>query len=126
LIWVDLRRGLPPLYDVFSLLVSALPAIVTEENGSVESSRGWEANFLTAFFGNGSGAKFFRELLLAACKSLHIPPKGLWENVSPFLTLRIHYYASRKSDQRGLHLKFKELALRNCQDFILADTFKAP
>jgi SAM-dependent methyltransferase len=31
--WNDLRRGLPPLYDVFTLLVSALSAVVTEDNG---------------------------------------------------------------------------------------------
>jgi len=120
--WVDLRRGLPPLYDVFSLLVSALPAVATEKNGSSEASRGWEANFLATFFGNGPAAKLFRDLLLIACSRLQLPPTGLWEMFLQFLKLRINYYASRESDQRGLHLKFMELSLRNCQHFVLADT----
>jgi SAM-dependent methyltransferase len=119
--WDDLRRGLPPLYDVFSLLVSALPAVVTEENPIGDSPQGWETHFLAAFFGNGSAAKFFRKLLEMACSRLHIPPAGLWEAFLQFLELRANYYASRESDQCELHSKFLELALRNSQHFILAD-----
>jgi SAM-dependent methyltransferase len=116
--WNDLRRGLPPLYDVFTLLVSALSAVVTEENGIGESSRGWEAHFLAAFFRNGSAADFFRKLLAMACSRLQIPTTGLWEMFLQFLTLRTNYYASRGSDQRELHSKFLELTLRNSQHFI--------
>jgi SAM-dependent methyltransferase len=120
--WDDLRRGLPPLYDVFSLLVSALPAVETEKNGLDESPSGWETHFLTAFFGNGSAAKFFRELLVMACSRLQIPATEPLVMFLQFLELRTHYYASRKSDNRGLHLKFLELTLRNSQHFILADS----
>jgi SAM-dependent methyltransferase len=122
--WDDLRRGLPPLYDVFSLLVSALPAVVTEESEIAELPRGWETHFLAAFFGNGSAAKFFRKLLVMACSRLQIPPTGLWKMFLQFLALRTNYYASRESDQRELHSKFLELSLRNTQHFILADTSK--
>jgi len=122
--WDDLRRGLPVLYDVFSLLVSALPAVVIEEKGPRESSRRWEAHFLAAFFGNGSTAKFYRKLLLVACGRLQIPPAGLWQLFLEFLVVRTHYHASRESDQRELHSKFLELTLRNSQHFILADTFE--
>jgi len=120
--WDDLRRGLPPLYDVFSLLVSSLPAVVTEENEISELPRGWETHFLAAFFGNGSAAKFFRKLLVMACSRLQIPRTGLWKMFLQFLALRTNYYASRESDQRELHLRFLELTLRNSQHFILGDT----
>ena len=114
--WHDLRRGLPPLYDVFSLLVSALSAVVTEENG-------WEAQFLAVFFGYGSAANVFRKLLVMACSRLQIPTTEVWDMFRQFLAVRTHYYVSRDSGRQSeLYSKFSELTLRNRQRFIFSDT----
>jgi hypothetical protein len=120
--WHDLRRGLPPLYDVFSLLVSALSGVATKGSGIGESSRGWETHFLEAFFGNGSAANFFRELLVRACSRLQIPTTELWELFLRFLGVRTNYYVSRESGQRMLYSKFVDLAVRNRKHFLFSDT----
>jgi SAM-dependent methyltransferase len=120
--WLDLKRGLPPLYDVFSLLVSALSGAVTEGNGIGESSRGWEAYFLEAFFGNRSAANFFRELLVLTCSRLQVPTTELWELFLQFLVVRTNYFISRESGQRELYSKFLELAVLNRKRFIFSGT----
>jgi SAM-dependent methyltransferase len=115
--WEHMTRGLPPLYDVFTLLVSALPAAHTEKE-SLSAAAGWDKHFLAAFFGKGQSANLFKELIVKACNQMQIPQTQVWEIFLQFLVLRINDFKYRKSGHQEIHKRFLALALGHAKNFI--------
>jgi hypothetical protein len=95
--WEHLRRGLPPLYDVYTLLVSALPLFTDREQSTSPAETPWAANLQTAFFGNGSPAQLYREMIMRALRGFGVGPEEAWRQFVHFLLLVLHRLRSRKS-----------------------------
>lgn len=127
--WGHLTRGVPPLYDVFSLLLSVVPTVVLEKEALTPPEDLPERQFLAAFFGQGPWAEFFHEKILAACQWLASPPSLVWEMFLQFLFLRIqHLLLQGHPLTRGqaqlvppmTHnlVRFVRLALRHSGEFL--------
>ncbi|MBI2797618.1 MAG: methyltransferase domain-containing protein [Gemmatimonadetes bacterium] len=104
--WEHLVSGTPALYDVYSLLVSALPAIGIGEEFAGSHSEAWAERFKAGFFGAGPWADTFRQLLGRACAGLGVPESKAWPQFVQFLLLRTHYYADRGGRARSDHMAF--------------------
>ena len=118
--WENLSRGLPPLYDVLTLLLSVVPLVGMGERRFSSRRRTLEEQFLTAFFGTGRWTGLFRELLLAACEPLSVAPSQLWKAVVAFLILRINQFELRRSPVAAqTHMKFVVRALEHKEKFLV-------
>ena len=116
--WEHLSRGLPALYDTFSLLLSSLPVI--EVQNSSDAKNLLEAQFLTAFFGNNESATLMRDLLLSACAQFAIPKEQAFAQFVAFLTIRSNYFAGRSRAMMKYHQRFLEIAENRRPDFIIS------
>lgn len=119
--WEHLTRGVPPLCDVFSLLISALPAVTVERSNVRPEQSSIELKFLAAFFGRASWAELFRGLLRHACKELSLPTGQVWETFIRFLILRIHHFVPRSSAAVAAHSNFLVCALRHRGEFLFSE-----
>ena len=118
--WEHLFRGGPPLYDVFTLLLSVLPAVSVDLKKPNISQTPWVSRFEEAFFGRGQWAGRFRAWLSTACEKLEVSRADVWPMFLQFLILRTHYVRERGSWLAVEHLKFVETALDKKEDFLLA------
>jgi SAM-dependent methyltransferase len=118
--WEHLARGVPPLSDVFSLLISVLPVVTLEGPNVGPEQRSFEPKFLEAFFGRASWAGLFRDLLLHACKESSLPTEQVWEAFVRFLILRIHHFVPISSPAMTAHSKFLVCALQRRGEFLFS------
>lgn len=116
--WGSLRRGLPPLYDVLSLLISVLPVMQLENIATPADNDLLEAQFLEAFFGRGRWSKLNAQLLLGICRHLGIPSHLIWDMLVQFLFLRARFYLSRGSEEARSYLSFLRLTSRHTREFL--------
>src|SRR2546426_2481098 len=128
--WGHLTRGVPPLYDVFSLLLSVVPTVVLEKEALAPAENLLERQFLAAFFGQGPWVEFFQKMILTACQWLASPPALVWEMFLQFLFLRIQHFLLQgrpltRRQTQFLHpmmhnlVRFVHLALRHSGQFLL-------
>jgi hypothetical protein len=117
--WGVMSRGLPPLYDLFSFLITVLPAVRPEDSFSKVGSTERERQFLTAFFGNSPWAEFTRELLQSACDRLELRPDSVWPMFVQFLTIRCWFYLWWRSGEREHFLRFLQLLSQCKGKFVL-------
>ncbi|HEY2932975.1 MAG TPA: methyltransferase domain-containing protein [Acidobacteriota bacterium] len=117
--WEHLCRGLPPLYDVFSLLISALPAVSEQPQDSLSGDSPWVAHLQPAFFGNGPWAQLYGETLTSACQALGVTSADAWRQFVHFLLLRLRYLNSRNSPFAQEHLKLMVLTAEFKSRFLL-------
>jgi hypothetical protein len=117
--WEHLIRGVPPLYDVFSLLVSALPSVVVDGRGEVLRRVPSDSQFLTAFFGHSPWTGLIRLMLETACERLSIPHSEVWNLFIRFLVLRTNDYLQRLSHGMAeRHARFLQLAVLHRKEFV--------
>lgn len=89
--WQHLVRGVPPLYDCFTLMFSVLPAVPAERLSADPS----QARFLTAFFSDGPWARLFRDVIVTVAGGLQVPHESVWGMFLEFLVIRAHFHESR-------------------------------
>jgi hypothetical protein len=117
--WEQLVRGVPPLYDVFSLLVSALPSVVVDERGGALRQAPSDSQFLTAFFGRGHWTNLIHLMLETACERLSVPYAEVWSLFLRFLVLRTNDYVQRPSSGMAeRHARFLQLAVLHRKEFV--------
>ena len=116
--WEHLIRGLPPLSDVFNLLISALPLVSPQLSNSGRGQGRIEPKFHEAFFGRSPWAELFHDLILVGCSELSIPTSQLWETFVQFLILRIHHVVPRSSEAMTTQSNFLLYALRHREQFL--------
>lgn len=116
--WGVLLRGVPPLYDIFSFLITALPAVRWDSSfrGATLTER--ERQFLTVFFGDGPWASFTKELLLFACEQLGLRPEEVWAMFVQFLVVRCRFYLQWRSQERKHFLRFLTLLAQHENQFV--------
>jgi SAM-dependent methyltransferase len=117
--WEQMVRGVTPLYDVFSLLISTLFLAARWETGPVGEPGSMQSSFRDAFFGTGSWAEMFRSLLLAASQRLAIPRDEVWTDLLEFLVLRTNMFTRKSSEMEKAHCLFLATALRCREKFVL-------
>jgi SAM-dependent methyltransferase len=91
--WEHCACGFPPLYDVFSLLVSALPAH-PEFDG--QSEVGWVEAFDDAFFGHSAWTALFSNCLASALTLASVRREDLWALFSAFLLARYDHFRHKR------------------------------
>lgn len=116
--WKDLRRGLPPLYDVVSLLISILPVLPESDDKQLDKTDPLQALFSESFFGCGPAARLFREALEKTCEGAHVPPERAWEMFLHSLLLRVGHYQSMGNPLAENHSRFLHFALQNRSSFV--------
>ncbi len=120
--WKDVIRGVPPLYDLFSLIISVLPAVTTKGEQELGKDR-WipTREFLMAFFSQNPYSEFFRTLLVASCEQLSLPSSEIWRMFVASLVIRFHYYRARNSGTADQYLEYLKLASKHARDSIFVD-----
>ncbi len=117
--WEHLVRGVPPLYDVFSLLFSALPSVVVDEREEARRRGPSDSQFLTAFFGDSSWTDLIHLILETACKKLSVPHTEVWNSFIRFLVLRTNHFLQRTSPSMAeRHERFLQLAVIHRKKFV--------
>lgn len=119
--WGELVVGLPPLYDLLSLLTSIVPLVSSEKNVSGSDQDLLDRKFFVAFFGRGAWAEMNRQFLLEACQKLEILRSRVWEMFVQFLVLRCSYYVAMGSREARKYLGFLRLAAQHEAAFLFAD-----
>jgi SAM-dependent methyltransferase len=115
--WENLMAGASPLYDLFTLLISALPAMDADSNRKEDLVDLWEGLFKATFLGGGRCAGLFQKLVAAACERLNIAPSLVWPMFIQFLLFRIHFYRPG-STMRDLFTRLLRLTVRSRDLFI--------
>jgi SAM-dependent methyltransferase len=110
--WTDLAGGLPPLYDLFTLLYSGAyvpPEAGTRGYGSEEER--WIASFNATFFEASAFGRIARDLTIEACRRLEVPAELIGNLLVEYVLIRAQYYLARGSSAQGrIHLE----VLRRC------------
>ncbi len=122
--WENLMAGASPLYDLFALLVSALPAMDAESNSQEEPVEPWVDRFKATFLGAGRSADLFQELVAAACERLNLTRSLVWPMFIQFLLFRIHFYRPGTA-MRELFIKLLRLTIKHRDQLILARSVPA-
>jgi SAM-dependent methyltransferase len=117
--WEHLVAGTPALYDLFSLLVSALPAVQVEAGVARPGSTPWTERFEAAFFGQGPWTDLYLELLRRACRGLGVSESRAWPQFAQFLLLRANYLGGRGARVTREHLTFLQFAAEQSGRFLL-------
>jgi hypothetical protein len=110
--WADLAAGLPPLYDLFSLLYSAayLPPELAGQRYATEEDR-WIASFNATFLAPSAFGRLACDLTLGACRELGVDPALIATLLVEYLLIRGQYYAARAS---RTHCRVHMRLLRSC------------
>ena len=108
-------RGLPPLYDCFSVLISWLAVIPSRRAADASLM---EANFLDGFFEGGRSAPLLRELLTLACARHSVPLARVWPLFVQFLVVRAQFFLHRKSSGAELSTRMLELTWQHRDRFL--------
>jgi ubiquinone/menaquinone biosynthesis C-methylase UbiE len=94
--WADVATGLPPLYDIFSLIVLAGVSAYTR-NGGADLS--WqtvcETSFSEIFIERGELNSVFADLLAEACERFELSPSVIPSLLIEFLLIREQYELAR-------------------------------
>jgi hypothetical protein len=106
--WEYVRRGLPPLYDLITLFLSVLSAVVPPASVSASLEDPGLAQFYTAFFHENEWSALFRTCVLRACERLEVDRAQTWDMFVDALVLRIGYLIERKSALRLSRIGFIE------------------
>ena len=118
--WEHMVRGVPPLYDVFSLLLSLLSARVVNQNSGLRET--FESRFSYAFFSPGPFAQLFRNMILIACEALGVSPAETWNMFLQSLTLRYNHHLARGSTQQAEEeLDCLRFAVDHYEEFMMRD-----
>jgi ubiquinone/menaquinone biosynthesis C-methylase UbiE/uncharacterized protein YbaR (Trm112 family) len=118
--WEHAMRGVTPLYDVFSLLVSTLFLATRWESTRADEPTSMQRSFREAFFGTGSWARMFRGLLLTASQRLAIPKDEVWAEFLEFLVLRTNLFTRKSKEMEREHRQFLIMAIEHRNDFVLS------
>jgi SAM-dependent methyltransferase len=113
--WEHLFRGGPALYDLFTLLLSVLPAIPVAEAAGVDP---WLNRFEEAFFGKGKWTGYFSKWIRQAATSLEVPSNKIWSQFVKTLLIRFHYMLPRAPSQVAFHSDFLRIADGNAGRFL--------
>jgi hypothetical protein len=119
--WEHTVRGVTPLYDTFSLLLSALFLAARWESSPTEPTS-LQKCFRDSFFGTGPWAETFRRLLLQASGQFAIPQEEVWTDLLEFLVLRTSLFSRKSSEMEKEHQNFLVTAIQRKDEFVLAKT----
>jgi ubiquinone/menaquinone biosynthesis C-methylase UbiE len=110
--WESPFEGVPPLYDVFTLLLSATPALALEKQQSATPESVIGQQFLAAFFGSQQWSTATREILLQAAGRLGQNASDIWPQFLLFLIIRINHFRSRQSPFAAQYSHLLQLAIQ--------------
>lgn len=116
--WEHMARGGPALYDVFSLLISALPGVPL--NGWPRSAGQWIVQFEGAFFGRSEWSRLYAQWMKNAAGALGIPASDIPSQFLEFLLQRYHIMNERDGVQGRFHAEFLRIAVREKDKFVCA------
>jgi SAM-dependent methyltransferase len=105
--WEHAQRGLPPLYDCFSSLISLLAVMPSQPAPHFALI---EANFLDNFFEDGRWTPLIRQLIGVACERHAVDPSHVWALFARFLVVRTQFFLHRRSAAAGLSARMLELS----------------
>jgi hypothetical protein len=94
--WEFVRRGLPPLYDLFVLHLSILRAIPVPADVAASVRDPMLALFQTAFFHENEWSVLFKDNLRRECARLGVDPAQAHEMFVDSLIFRLGYLVERK------------------------------
>ncbi|HEX8817046.1 MAG TPA: methyltransferase domain-containing protein [Terriglobales bacterium] len=114
--WEHMVRGVMPLYDVFSLLISALYLAARWGEPAAETL---QRPFEEAFFGKGTWAEMYLALLMSASQQLETDPLEVWGEFVEFLILRTNLYGRKSREMEREHSLFLATAVSRRQDFVM-------
>ncbi len=100
--WGDMAGGFPPLYDVFSLILSS--GYVRRSRNRYDLSNNYEyrkASFSDLFFSGEGLGPIMAELVTDACGALNVPAQLIPALLLEFLIIRINYYRTRGGSGSG-------------------------
>jgi SAM-dependent methyltransferase len=117
--WQHMVRGVPPFYDILSMLLSLIPAVTIEGWSGSNPPPARDKQFLTAFFIKGEWADLFKRALLSVCDRLGITQDSVWAMFLEFLVLRTNYHASRNSELAQVHARYLQLATQHEDKFLI-------
>jgi hypothetical protein len=113
--WEHCAGGFPPLYDVFCLLVSCLPAVDSFRAGS---EAGWPLAFEDAFFRTTRWSALFSACLRSAAREARVPEDDLWSAFCAFLLIRWRHFTGKGLGP--VHETFIRIAAANGGSFVPA------
>lgn len=116
--WESPFEGVPPLYDVLTLLFSATPALALETHQSATPESIIGQQFLASFFGLHQWSKDIREILLHAADRLGQNASDIWPQFLLFLIIRINHFQSRQSPFAAQYSHLLELAIQFQHRFV--------
>jgi SAM-dependent methyltransferase len=132
--WQHVVRGMPPLYDAFSLLFTILPAIPAD-TAPADPIQG---RFMSAFFDDGPWGRLFRDVIARVAAALQVPTSGVWGMFLESLVIRRHFHESRDAENPiASHLvpgvdghrtmspcdafaTYLDLAMQHCDRFVVS------
>jgi len=114
--WATVGAGYPPLYDLFTLALSAgyVEPALRQARFASEEELAW-ASFQSLFAGSNSISTQLCELLVGACGQLNVEASRIPELLLGFLVVRTHSFRARDSQLAArihLHLLEQFLATR--------------
>jgi hypothetical protein len=112
--WEHAAGGFPPLYDLFSLLISALPAVHAFQGTGDEA---WVNGFEDSFFRPTSWCRLFKRCLESALAANSLPTGDLWPLFCGFLLLRFEHFRGR--GMAPAHDAFIRIAASHERSFLL-------
>lgn len=95
--WEYVRCGLPPLYDLFTLLFAVLSAVIPPASVAATYEDPVLARFYAAFFHANEWSVLFAACVTRERERLGLDPAHTWDMFVDFLILRIGYLVERKS-----------------------------
>lgn len=119
--WEQPLEGVPPLYDVLTLLFSSTAALALENQESAVGESVIGRQFLAAFFGSGEWAKATRDILVHAADHLCLSGSDIWREFLLFLVIRINHFQSRASAFAAQYSHLLELAIQHERFFCLRE-----
>lgn len=123
--WEHTVRGVTPLYDVFSLLLSSL-FLAARWESTHSKPISLQKCFSESLFGSGPWAEMFRRLLLQASSQLAIPTEEVWTDLLEFLVLRTNLFMRKSSEMEKEHRHFLVTAIRRREEFVLSVAPQTP
>jgi len=116
--WAHVIEGVPPLYDVITLLLSAVPALALEHREANNHDVRSEQQFLAAFFGAGAWAKANAKILHTARARMEHTNLDIWKQFLLSLVIRANDFFARKSKLANQYCRLIELASKNRARFV--------
>lgn len=115
--WEHVLEGVPPLFDVMTLLLSAVPALALKHRETRNPNLRAEQQFLAAFFGSDPWSRANAEILLNTSARMGITNVEIWNQFLLSLVIRTNYLFSRKSKLGVQYSRLAELAAKHRTQF---------